>query len=111
MDLPDLQFDFYGATIDEARVGPRRELSLALSDMAGNPCAQVRFGGIANFDEVRAFFQTPPTDGLHFLRYHPTEASKPGRLVVEMEFDRTEERCLVRCSNIAVTIETQPRQG
>jgi hypothetical protein len=109
MDLPDLGLVFYGATIDQARVGPRRELALDFSDMAGNPYARVRFGGITNFDEVKAFFQTPPADGLHFLRYDPAEASKPGRLVVELGFDRSEERCVVCCSNAAVSIEVEPR--
>jgi hypothetical protein len=109
MDLPDLSLDFYGATIDEAWVGPRRELALALLDMAGNPYARVRFGGIANFDEVKAFFETPPADSLHFLRYDLAERSKPGRLVVELGFDRSGDRCVIRCSKVEVMDETEPR--
>ena len=109
MDLPDLGLDFYGATIDEARLGPRRELALVLLDMTGNPYARVRFGGIANFDEVKVFFQRPPTDGFHFLRYDPSEESKPGRLVVELGFDRSDERCVIRCSNVTVTIASERR--
>src|SRR3982750_2599340 len=108
MDLPDLRLDFYGATIDEARVGPRRELNLAFRDMAGDPHSRVRFGGIANFDEVRAFFETTHAEGLHFLRYDPAERSKPGRLVVEVGFDRSEDRCVIRCSNATVTVLKEP---
>jgi hypothetical protein len=111
VDLPDLRLDFYGATIDEARVGPRRELALVLRDMAGNPYAQVRFGGITNFGEVKAFIETPPVDCLHFLRYDRTERSKPGRLILELGFDRSDDRCVIRCSNVTVTVETDPRSA
>jgi hypothetical protein len=109
MDLPDLGLDFYGATIEEAVIGPRRELRLTFRDMAGNPHSRVRFGGIANLDEVRPVFETPPVDGLHSLRYAREERSKPGALVVELEFDRRDERCLIRCSKVEVTAAFDPQ--
>jgi hypothetical protein len=111
MELPDLSLDFYGATIEEAIIGPRRELTLTFWSMAGNPYARVRFGGIANFDEFRPIFETPPADSLHFLRYAREERSKPGKLVIELEFDGRDERCLIRCSKVEVSAMFEPRSA
>ena len=68
--VPELQHNFSGAVILEARVGPRREVTLLMElwpmfrerpvsqwRLGEGPVVELRFGGIENFDEVSAFFE------------------------------------------------------
>jgi hypothetical protein len=68
--------DFYGAIIREAKIGPRHELSLAIETwphpqqrFGGGEVVRLRFGAIANYEDVKRFFASIPTDSLHYLRY------------------------------------------
>ena len=113
MELPNLKHDYYDALIREARLGPRRELSLSLelSDEAQGgerKAVTIRFGGITNFDEVSLFFEhfeSSPSrwEGLHFLRYSAERTSKPNNLLIEMQFDRTDDEVCVGCRNVSVS--------
>ena len=118
--LPDLKHDFYGAFITEAKTGPRRELHLSVElwprGVSGQRLAwrrgegrivHIRFGGIANFDTVDAFFtefanSANSGEGLHHLRYDAGVPSKPGRLFLEIEFDRTGDGIQIRCQSVNI---------
>lgn len=61
MRLPSLLNDYHDAQLERVAIGPRRELTLFLHlDPVWNPSileyAVVRFGSIANFEEVERFF-------------------------------------------------------
>jgi hypothetical protein len=98
--------DFYGAIVRSAVVGPRQELMLSLETwpkgshkFAGGPIVAIRFGAIENFEEVQRFAAAVPQSGLHYLRHTPE--SKPGRHIVEMEFDRTGERFMITARHLS----------
>jgi hypothetical protein len=94
-----LPYNFHDGVLAAVEVGPRREVTLAVGlDTvwnAGERAARVRFGGIENFDEVRAFFATlAPArlpgaflDRIDFLNYDPAEVSRVQRLVLRLELD------------------------
>ena len=77
-------------------------------DMKRRPHSRVRFGGIVNLDEVRMRLEECSCESLHHLRYSPREPSKPGRLILEIEFDGRDERCVIRCSNLQVVLDGDP---
>lgn len=108
MRIPDIPCGFYGTSIEEARFGPRRELTLTFVDMKRRPHSRVRFGGIVDLDEVRKHLEECSCESLHYLRYSPREPSKPGRLILEIEFDGRDERCVIRCSNLQVVLDGDP---
>ena len=103
-------FGFSGAQICEARLGPRRELSLAIEiwpkgkhGFGGGPVVTILLGAIANYEEVRRFFTAagPPFEELHYLRYVIKPA--PGRHVIEMEFDRTGNRVRIVAGKVSLS--------
>jgi hypothetical protein len=84
--------NFYGAQIREAKIGPRRELTLLLEtwpknsfSFGGRDLVTLRFGALFNFEEVQKFFARPINESLHYLRY--ARESNRRRHVIEMEFD------------------------
>ena len=98
--------DFYGAIIREARVGPRHELVLRIETwphprqtFGGGDVVTLRFGAIANYEEVKQFFATVPADSLHYLRL--SSNSTPRRQEIEMEFDRSEARITIIAGNVS----------
>jgi len=102
--------DFSGAKIREAKLGPRRELTLTIElwrkgkhDFGGGPVVALRFGAISNYDEVKRFFEvlTVPSELLHYLRYASTPSQ--GRQVVEMEFDRSYAQIRISAGKIALS--------
>lgn len=114
MELPDLKHDFYNAIVEEAHLGPRRELKLTLELWQGNQKrgegkqATVRFGGIANFEEVESFFKSfdisrSRWEGLHFLGYDLEHKSKPNSLFIRMQFDRTGNEVLIHCRHLSIS--------
>jgi hypothetical protein len=126
MDVPSLEQDFYNAYILEANLGPRREVTLQMelwpkvngeripwtAGQGQGPLLEVRFGGIENFVEVSAFFESFSDSpnahcGLHYLAYDETENPKPGRLVLEMEFDSTGDRLKIQCQKLTLTLRGQ----
>lgn len=111
MELPALIHDFSHAQIEQVVVGPRRELTLELSLVifdCGKGRAvlgiKVRFGGIANFDEVAASFMEAPQEKseLAYLRYSTKKKSKLGNLFFDLVFERTDARIEIQCRNLAV---------
>jgi len=98
--------DFYGAIIREAKLGPRHELSLAIETwplpqqrFGGGEVVILRFGAIANYEEVRSFFATIPTESLHYLRY--SKKSTPRKHVIEIELDGSEARVTIIAGNVS----------
>jgi hypothetical protein len=95
-----MELDYYGAVIRSVQFGPRHELTLqfdvwpkhnSATDGTGALQVTVRFGGISNYEEVlRAFKGLNANESLHCLKDDP--ASKPTRRLVDLEFDRTEQR-------------------
>lgn len=89
--------DYNGAVIRSVRLGPRHELTLQLdiwpkhntaTDGTGSQFAEVRFGGISNYDEVvRGFESLNVHESLHHMR--DARGSKPTRRLIDIEFDRT----------------------
>lgn len=102
MDLPELLLDYNSTYCDEFYLGPRRELNMTIRDFSGKLHSKVRFGGIANFDEVKEVFATLTSENLHHVRYNRSEPSKPGKLVVDIQFDRWDEPIVIRCSKLEV---------
>jgi hypothetical protein len=110
MNLPPLIYDFSHAMIDGVHLGPRRELTLDLAPLMwegphGRPLegVHIRFGAIENFDEVTEAFATAPHERseLAWLRY--ADGARPGRLLVELMFERIDLRLVIRCRNLQVS--------
>ena len=100
------EHDFYGAVIQSAIVGPRRELRLFVETWpkgghksGGGPVVSIRFGAIENFAEVQKFARDVPQNSLHYLRH--AHGSKPTRNVIEMEFDGTGERFTIIAGHLS----------
>ena len=98
--------DFYGAVIRETKLGPRHELRLTIETwphprqrFGGGDMLTLRFGAIANYEEVKRFFATVPADSLHYLRY--SSKSTPGKHVIEIEFDGSESRITIVAGNVS----------
>lgn len=98
--------DLYGAIIREAKLGPRHELSLAIETWAhprqrfgGGEVVRLRFGAIANYEDVKRFFATIPTDSLHYLRYSKKSTSR--KHVIEIEFDGSEARITIIAGKVS----------
>jgi len=98
--------DFYGAIIREAKLGPRHELILSIEtwphsqqQFGGGEEVRLRFGAITNYEEVKRFFATTPTESLHYLRY--SKKSTPRKHVIEIEFDRSEARITIIAGNVS----------
>ena len=112
MELPSLIHDFDHARIESVALGPRREITLAMSvPVWDGPNGRliegirVRFGGIENFAEVPAFFASAPHEQseLAWLRYAAEKKSKPGCLFFDLVFERIDARLLVQCSSLQVS--------
>lgn len=110
MKLPDLKHDFHHAVIDSVQVGPRREVTMTIQALrwegvSGHlrPNIYVRCGGIVNFDEVKAFFNTNPSLEVAWLEYTRSQKSKPGNLFVELQAERTDDKLIIQCSSLSVT--------
>jgi hypothetical protein len=109
--LPSLIHDFSHAHIRSVSVGPRREVTLAVSPLVWEghngrltDPVPVRFGGVENFAEVSAFFAAGPHERseLAWLRYAVGRRSKPGCLFFELVFERIDARLVIRCSSLQV---------
>ena len=104
-----MERDYNGALINSAEFGPRHELALRFSirpagntttDGTGTEEVSVRFGGILNYEEVERAFKAANThEALHYMR--DTPGSKPTRRLVEIEFDRSEQRIRVNASHVS----------
>jgi hypothetical protein len=112
MNLPSLTYDFSHADITDVTVGPRREFTLTVNVLVFEGFkgrhiegVRVRFGGVANFEEVSAFWKAGPhrRSELAWLRYAEGRRSKPGALFFELVFERTEARLVVQCSSLQIT--------
>ena len=111
MELASLTSDFNHASIQNVTIGPRREVMLEIAPLVWNGSrgryadgVRVRFGGIENFAEVSAFFAADPhkQSELAELSYADGRKSKPGRLFVELVFERIDARLVVQCSSVQV---------
>ncbi|HVO78493.1 MAG TPA: hypothetical protein VMT39_00605 [Candidatus Bathyarchaeia archaeon] len=103
--------DYHGAMIRDAKLGPRRELTLCIETwpkgkpvLEGGDIVTLRFGAVANYEEIERFFANPPTDGLHYLR--ESSESRPNRRIVEMEFDRSDDRLRIIAGKVSVQAGT-----
>ena len=108
---PPLPYNFHDGGLAAIEIGPRREVTLTVGLdpvwNAGECTARIRFGGIENFDEVRAFFATlPPArlpgaflDGIDYLDYDRAEVSRVHRLVLRLELDHG-GTVTIRCRNV-----------
>jgi len=65
----------------------------------GGDVVTLRFGAIANYEEVQRFFTKVRNDGLHYLR--ESSKSNPRRHVIEMEFDRSGDRIAIIAGRVA----------
>jgi hypothetical protein len=113
MTVPDLlkQYNFFShAWLDKAETGPRHELILWVCPfewgLSGGGWAdertRIRFGGIANFEEVQIFFSQVPEEQLAWIRLNPNKVSKLNNLFYTVAFERTGIMALVHCKNITV---------
>ena len=98
--------DFYGAVIRETKLGPRHELILSIEtwphpqpQFGGGKVVRLRFGAITNYEEVKRFFATIPSDSLHYLRY--SSKPTPRKHVIEIEFDGSEARITIVAGNLS----------
>ena len=98
--------NYYGAMIRDAKLGPRRELILRIETwpqgkvmFGGGDVVTLRLGAIVNYEEVQRFFTKVRTDGLHYLR--ELRESNPRRHVIEMEFDRSDDRITIIAGKVS----------
>jgi hypothetical protein len=114
-----LPFNFHGGGLFEVSLGPRREVTLtiglALPGRLGDHIVHIRFGGIANFEEVRDFFgHGPPAwwsfdvalGRIDFLDYDPGEVSRIDRLVFRLKIDSSDP-LVIRCRNVTTWRDDQ----
>lgn len=103
--------NFDHSLIEGIEFGPRREVKLVISPLVWDgsndrhaESIQVRFGGIENFDEMVALFNAIPPEKseLAWMRFSDNLLSKPGRLFIELAFERIDAHFLVRCSSMQV---------
>jgi hypothetical protein len=117
--VPDFRYDFYDAKIIDAKLGPRREIALhfqmwpegtrpkgVVFDSARRFHVVVRCGSIMNMKELESFFTSWSTNrnygnGLHYLRASPE--SKPGHLLIKLQFDRTDDELVIHCGSVTIT--------
>ena len=107
--VPGAHDNFYGAIVRDVKVGPGRELTLLVENMAQEQRLlwRRRRGYAAtrrlfNFEEVRKFFARPLNESLHYLRY-ATESNRR-RHVIEIEFDRTEDRMKIVAGKVSARV-------
>ena len=109
MELPNLKYEYSHSFISSVSIGPRREATLSIQILVAIVGHQpsldksLRFGGIVNFDEVKAFFTQHQTLELAYLRYSIAHSSKPGNLFVELHSERTDDKLVIKCSSIQVS--------
>ena len=108
-----LPHTFHEGIIQDFHVGPRRELTLSISVALLPPGRtsgrmewydfRIRFGGIANFEEVRSFF-SPGVKGeqIAHLDYDKGEVSRQDRLVFRLEMMEDYDPLIIRCRNVTV---------
>jgi hypothetical protein len=104
-------YDFHDAGLAAVELGPRREASLtaalAMPGRMGNHLVTIRFGGIANFNEVEAFFAGVPAgsssdrfiDRVYVLGYDRNELQRCDRRVVHLELE-TYGHLTIRCRTV-----------
>ena len=102
----DSEANYYGAIVRDAKTGPRRELTLQIATwpkgkvtLESGEVVTLRFGAIVNYEEVQRFFTRVRNDGLHYLR--ELRESSPRRHIIEMEFDRTEDRIRIIAGKVS----------
>jgi len=114
-ELPDLRYSFHDSGLCEVAVGPRRELMLGLDldteeqQPTGSPrAARIRFGGIENYDEIRAFFEQLQRQkvplyaaGRVQLDYARYLVSRRNHLVFQIDFEYYGS-CTIHCRNVNV---------
>ena len=110
MKLPDLKHDFHHAHVNSVQVGPRREANMTIQVLLWDgqsghlsPNIHLRCGGIVNFDEVKAFFNTSPSLEVAWLDYARSQKSKPGNLFLELQAERSDDKLIIQCSSLSVT--------
>lgn len=112
MRLPELKHSYGWSFITRFEAGPRREITLFIlwsddgRDRSAHSIVPVRFGGIENFEEVKAFFNRIATsqncvENIDRFGYDSFQNSKPGHLFFQIRFDRTGESIVIRCSDIS----------
>lgn len=107
--VPGAHDNFYGAIVRDVKVGPRRELTLLVetwpknsASFGGGDVVTPRLGALFNLEEVRKFFARPLNESLHYLR-HATESNRR-RHVIEIEFDRTEDRMKIVAGKVSARV-------
>ncbi len=110
MELPNLTYEYSHSVINDVSIGPRREATLSIQVLEWfgqsgqlSSTKLLRFGGIVNFDEVKAFFSKHQSLELAYLRYSTAHYSKPSNLFVELHSERTDDELIIHCSSIQVS--------
>lgn len=109
--LPELPDNFHEGEIAAIQAGPRRELTLTITGAFPDPGSNghryhvqtwaVRFGGIDNMEEVRAFC-SPTLLGRRIgnLHYAGDEISRAHRLIVVLTMYDDDALLRIRCRNL-----------
>ncbi len=112
MQLPDLKYNYNDASIEEVVFGPRREVNLKIQTIHwnGNTGQEndpiiIRFGGIMNFESVKAFFATSPyiRSELASLAYDKSQISNPNHMFVSLRFERIDAKITIECSSVSIS--------
>ncbi len=115
--LPEVPYNLCSAWLYDAVCGPRREITTfqllfpkgsngnGLFHNAGPFTLAIRFGGIENLEDVKAFFSEWPNNWnyravLHGLWYDRLHPSKPGSLYLTYRWDNTGDEILIHCRNM-----------
>ena len=111
-DYEDLfeRFDhFKHAFIDDAKIGPRRALTLILKPLLWNGSqgyygnmVTVRFGGIKSIDTLRHFCANLPEQEFAYIRLNLDKRRKKGKLHCDFMTERLEIGISFECQNISI---------
>ena len=109
--IKEIQYEYHDGWIDSVSIGPRKEVTIGVClDTVWNPGtdhAEIRFGGIYNYECVSKYFEriekdTSDIDGgfeVNALHYDRKASSKPGDLNVFLDVE-TVGHIRIHCKNM-----------
>jgi hypothetical protein len=100
---------FQHARIDDVQVGPRRAITLILTQLLWDGVRgvythpkQLRFGGIQQFDLVEQFFKHLSEREVAWVRLSTTQSSNHKQLWIELALERTATTFAFQCQHFTI---------
>jgi hypothetical protein len=116
MKIPQIPYNFYGGHINQLEYESEHIFTLEaqlLHQVDGGhyvdlqklgPIVTVRFGGVENMGDVKAYFDgfVPQALELHGIGYNREKVSRPAALFVDIGFDRVNGVLTVKCKTLVI---------